>query len=125
MENEDGLITNDVEVINTLKDETLDNTVKDLIPDGFAQKYKRMQKLKSELEATENQVKKMLIDMFENTPNLDKNYVCVDGLKFTYVKPSVRKSVDSKLLQEEYPEIYKKVLKESNVKSSIRTTIDY
>lgn len=44
-------------------------------------------------------------------------------LKFTYVAPSVRKTVDTKKLQAEQPEVYNAYLKESTVKESLRIAV--
>ena len=44
-------------------------------------------------------------------------------LKITYVAPSTRVSVDSKKLQKEEPEIYKKYVKTTNVAGSIKITL--
>lgn len=103
----------------------LDDFARGIIPEQFAKDYKKMKKLQAELEKTENTIKAKLLEMFESIPELETNHVSMDGLRFTYIAPTKRKSVDSKKLQEEYPEIYKKVIKESNVKSQIRTSIEY
>ena len=104
---------------------SLDTVAQALVPEGFARKYKQMLKLQDELKKTEDDFKKKLLEVFESIPELETNSVTIDGLKFTYVKSSVRKTIDSKKLQEEMPEIYNKFLKESNVKSSIRTSVEY
>lgn len=118
------MIPRDIQV--PLSNETgLDSVAKDLIPEGFVQKYKQMKQLQDEIGKTEDMIKQKLLEMFESIPELETNTVTVDGLSFTYVSPSVRKTVDTKKLQEEYPKIYAKMLKESNVRSSIRTKIEY
>ena len=103
----------------------LDDFARGIIPEQFAKDYKKMKKLQAELEKTEKQIKSKLLEMFESISGLEQKYVSMDGLRFTYVGPTKRKSVDSKKLQEEWPEIYKKCLKESNVKSQIRTSIEW
>lgn len=103
----------------------LDDFARGIIPEQFAKDYKKMKKLQVELQKTENEIKSKLIEMFESISDLEQNSVSMDGLKFTYVAPTKRKSVDSKKLQEEFPEIYKKVIKESDVKSQIRTSIEW
>lgn len=104
---------------------SLDSVAQALVPDGFARKYKQMLKLQDELKKMEDEFKKRLLEVFESIPELETNSVTIDGLKFTYVKGSTRKTIDSKKLQEEMPEIYNKFLKESEVKSSIRTSVEY
>lgn len=112
---------------NTLQENetSLVSIAKDLMPKDFVKKYKQMKKLEAEIKEAEDKFKENLIQMFESIPALETNTVALDGLKFTYVSPSTRTSVDSKKLKEEYPEIYTKVTKTSNVKSSIRTSIEY
>lgn len=112
---------------NTLQENetSLTSVAKDLMPKDFVKKYKQMKKLEAEIKEAEDKFKENLLQMFESIPVLETNTVALDGLKFTYVSPSTRTSVDSKRLKEEYPEIYAKVIKTSNVKSSIRTSIEY
>lgn len=43
-----------------------------------------------------------------------------DFVSVTYIPPGVRSSVDSKKLLKKYPEVYSEVIKNSDVKSSIR-----
>ena len=51
-----------------------------------------------------------------------KNYEN-DYISLTYVAPTTRRTVDSKLLKEKYVEIYEECSKISDVKSSIRIKI--
>lgn len=46
-----------------------------------------------------------------------------DLLKLVYVAPTSRKTLDSKRLQEELPELYADYVKESPVKGSVRITV--
>ena len=46
-----------------------------------------------------------------------------DYISITYVAPTTRTTVDSKLLKEKYEDIYKECSKVSDVKSSIRIKI--
>lgn len=43
-----------------------------------------------------------------------------ETVSVSYIKPGIRSSVDSKKLLKEYPEVYSEVIKNSNVKSSVR-----
>ena len=106
-------------------DLNLDDFAKGIIPEQFAKDYKKMQKLKKELEKTENDIKIKLLELFESIPDRQQNSISSNGIRFTYVGPTIRKTVDTKKLQEEYPEVYKKVIKHSDVKSQIRTTVEY
>ena len=54
----------------------------------------------------------------EGVKTVDRN-----KLKITYVAPSTRVSVDSKKLQKEEPEIYKKYVKTTTVAGSIKITL--
>lgn len=54
----------------------------------------------------------------EGIKTVDRN-----NLKITYVAPSTRVSVDSKKLQKEEPEIYKKYVKTTTVAGSIKITL--
>lgn len=114
-----------IPLVTDLTGTSLDDFARGIIPEKFAKEYKKMKKLQDELTKTENEIKAKLIEMFESIPEREQNSVSMDGLRFTYVGPTQRKTVDSKKLQEEYPEIYKQCIKFSNVKSSIRTSVDY
>ena len=65
-------------------------------------------------------VKKILYDTMgkEGVKTVDRN-----KLKITYVAPSSRTSVDSKKLEKEEPEIYKKYVKTTTVEGSIKITL--
>ena len=104
---------------------SLSNVASDLVPKEFAKKFKALKKAQDELAQIEDQVKEAVKQMFESIPDIATNTVTVDGIKFTYVKGSVRKTVDSKKLQEEWPDIYSKCTKTSNVKSQIRISVEY
>lgn len=103
----------------------LSNVANDLVPKDFAKKFKALKKAQDELAEIESQVKNALLQMFESIPDLKANTVTIDGIKFTYVKTSTRKTIDSKKLQEEMPEIYNKFLKTTKVSSSLRISVDY
>lgn len=116
----------DPECVAQSQDETsLTSVAKDLMPNDFVKKFKALKKAQAELAEIEADVKEKMKEMFESIPKLDSNSVIVDGLKFTYVHPSVRNTFDSKKFQEENPKEYKKYLKQSNVKSSIRVDVEY
>lgn len=108
-----------------MEENSLMAVAQNLAPKDFAKRYKKMLALKDELEKEEKAFKEKLITVFESIPELDTNSVTIDGLKFTYVKGSTRKSVDTKKLQEDCPEVYQKYLKESPVKPQIRTSVEY
>ena len=100
----------DVLIEDLSTQEAIDNFVRGIIPESFAKDYKKLEKLKSQLEKTEADIKQKLITMFEEHPEMEGKTVSMDGLRFTYTKAYERHSVDGKKLQEEYPDIYKKML---------------
>lgn len=81
---------------------------------------KKFELLKKEVEAKADELKKQLIEAmraqdiksFEN-----------DSLKITYIEPTTRETIDSKLLKAEMPEIAAKYTKVSKVKDSVRITL--
>lgn len=109
---------------NEAVETSLDTIAQGLAPKDFAKRYKKMLALKAELEKEEKEFKDKLADMWGSLSDAP-NSVILDGLKFTYVRPSKRKSFDSKKFQEDHPEIYDKYVKESEVKASIRTSVEY
>ncbi|MEG0872958.1 MAG: hypothetical protein RSD14_04920 [Clostridia bacterium] len=68
------------------------------------------------IETTKKELKERLKQIMEehNLSTFENEY-----LKVSYKKPSIRKTVDSKKLKEECPEVYDAYCKESNVSSSI------
>ena len=119
-------MTNNSEDFDNLKNNLeLTNVVSTLIPKDFGKKFKALKKAQDKLAKIENDVKAKLIELFENVEDLENNTVTVDGIKFTYVKSYKKNTIDSKKLQEEEPDVYKKYLKQSNVKSSIKISVDY
>ena len=75
---------------------------------------------KKALEKQEEDLKTFLIKKFEETglPFIDNDY-----FKITYVAPSTRTTIDSDRLKKEMPEIAKKFLKTSPVKSQVRIAL--
>ena len=63
--------------------------------------------------------KENIIKLHEQNEYLPKT-VIVDGVKVTYVSPSIRNTIDSKKLKEEEPELAKKYTKATNVKATVR-----
>lgn len=75
----------------------------------------------AQYEAQDTELRKAILDAMEETgqtqPYEDEN------IKITYVSASQRKGVDLTRLQIEQPEIYKKYLKITNVKSQVRIKV--
>ena len=70
-----------------------------------------------EMEERKAEISSKIIEHFEN---VDIKPIETEQLKISYVKPSVRFSIDKEGLEQKYPEIANEFLKETNVKSSIR-----
>lgn len=71
-----------------------------------------------EMEERKAEISSKVLEEFEK--DASKEPIENDKLKITYVKPSVRTSIDKDALQEKYPEIAKEFEKETTVKASIR-----
>ena len=89
-----------------------------------------LEELMQEIKVKEDELK-LLKDMVDSVKtvlygNMEKEGIkTVDrgNLKITYVAPSSRTSVDSKKLEKEEPEIYKKYVKTTTVAGSIKITL--
>lgn len=86
------------------------------IANDFVKKVINFEKLKKEIEYQEELLKEQLLEIM---PSMDKSSVIVDGLAITYKAGTTRKSLDSKRLKEECPDVYETYLKESSVSPSI------
>lgn len=69
-----------------------------------------------EMKARYEELQQGLLELMKQS-NV-KSFKC-DRLSLSYKEPSTRKSIDSKLLESKYPQIYEECLKESLVKESI------
>ena len=86
--------------------------------------------LMEEIKAKEDELK-LLKDMVDSVKTVLYGTMEKEGiktvdrgnLKITYVAPSCRTSVDSKKLEKEEPEIYKKYVKTTTVEGSIKITL--
>lgn len=84
------------------------------------EKLRNFQKLKLQMDLIEKEIKEGVKQAMET---LGKKSFAIEGLAVTYKAPTTRKSLDSKKLKEELPDIYEEYLKESNVSSSVTLTI--
>ena len=79
-----------------------------------------LQNKQKELQIKNEEIKEQIkTSMEENDVKKFEN----DYISITYVAPTTRTTVDSKLLKEKYEDIYKECSKVSDVKSSIRIKI--
>lgn len=83
-------------------------------------KIKEFNKAKKEMEYQEQLLKDGLMEAM-NQVGIKK--FIIEGLSATIKDETVRKSLDTKRLQAECPDIYEAYLKESKVKSSITLSI--
>ena len=90
------------------------------ISQEFKDNYKKFVNLKNTIEDAQKIIKEQLIAYYESLPEEDRKQMDFDTFKVSYVKGSIRKTLDSKKLQDEEPEIYNKYLKETEVSSTIK-----
>ena len=84
------------------------------------QELKSLDDRKKELEQTESELKKMLIEKMEETgvKSIDNDY-----FKITYIAPSIRETLDSAKLKKELPEVANQYVKTTAIKASVRITL--
>lgn len=93
---------------------------KPVISDEFKENYKKFLNIKEQIDDAQKIIKKQMIDYFESLPEEDRKQLNFDTFKISYVKPSIRKTFDSKKLQDEDIETYNKYLKETEVSATIK-----
>ena len=76
---------------------------------------------KNELALLEQEIDGLKEEIFEDVKNLESFEN--EEIKISYAKETVRKGVDAKKLQEEYPQVYSECLKETKVKEHLKITI--
>ena len=84
------------------------------------QELKSLDDRKKELEQTESELKKMLIEKMEETgvKSVDNDY-----FKITYIAPSTRETLDAAKLKKEMPEVASQYVKTTAIKASVRITL--
>lgn len=93
---------------------------KPVIAQEFKDNYKKFINLKNQVEEAQKIIKEELIKYYESLPEDERKQIDFDTFKVSYVKASVRKTFDSKKLQDEDIDLYNKYLKESKVSSTIK-----
>lgn len=111
---EDGYTFTDYDEINKLLQGAMNCE-----PEEFYQKYRDYKEAEANFNKLYEPFKTNIIELHEKHPEIPKGVV-VGGVKLTYVSPSERKTIDSKKLKEEEPEIAKQFTKTTNVKASVR-----
>ena len=92
-------------------------------PEEFAKKYSEYKKAEAEFKKVFEPFKTYLLELHQSGEELP-NTIVLNGVKLSYVSPSVRTSIDSKKLQEEEPEIAKKFTKTTEVAPTIKVSGD-
>ena len=93
---------------------------KPVISDEFKENYKKFLNIKEQIDDAQKIIKKQMIDYFESLPEEDRKQLNFDTFKISYVKPSIRKTFDSKKLQDEDIDTYNKYLKETEISATIK-----
>ena len=71
-------------------------------------------------EIAEKALKEHILSVMEDRR---ENILECEGVKITYVAPTIRESIDKDALQENYPDIYKRYIKIVNVSPTIRVSL--
>ena len=87
-----------------------------LLDKTFVKEYQQFQRLKLEMELKEKEFKEELLEAMEKT---GKTNIIIDGFSATYKKGSIRKTIDTKKLKTENPEIAQLYEKETETKASV------
>lgn len=82
-----------------------------------ATKIAEFEKRVKDLKAKEDKLKKLILEEMESKGIIKLN---TDVLSITYVAPTERESLDTKLLRAELPDVYDTYINIKPVKSSIR-----
>ena len=102
-----------------LFEETELDVIKDAVPDVL-QAITDITVQKKKLDEQEKLMKKKLQEAMEQfgVKSFENEYV-----KFVYVAPTTRTTLDSAKLKEDHPELVEQYLKTSNVSASVRITV--
>ena len=84
--------------------------------------FKQFDELEKRVKAKKSEMREGVLNFLKENNLLSDGYE-QDGIRFTYVKPSVKKIVDTQLLKDEG--LYEHFLKESKVDESVRISIKY
>ena len=82
--------------------------------------FKQFDELEKRVKAKKSEMREGVLNFLKENNLLSDGYE-QDGIRFTYVKPSVKKIVDTQLLKDEG--LYEHFLKESKVEESVRSSI--
>lgn len=88
-------------------------------PNKFYEIYKNYKQAETEFKKIYEPFKQNLLKLHKEDDSIPKSIV-IEGIKLTYVSPSVRTTIDSKKLKEEEPELAKKFTKITNVAATLK-----
>lgn len=109
-------ITLNVDEVNTLLQSTLNIDL-----NTFIATYNRFKEAEYEFKTLYEPIKERLLGLYATHKGELPNTIYVGGtVKLTYVSPTIKTAIDTKKLKEEYPEIAKKLKKDTPVSASIR-----
>lgn len=112
---------NEITTIEPLALEGIELTPAVIASDDFAAKYaamvEYMDKLKELKDNVDSVVKGLVKDNYMAT---GESTIACSTYKFTYIPETTRETFDSKALKSDDPELYKKYVKVSSVKESMR-----
>lgn len=109
------------EIINEIDEETGAVTeIRYWLSPETSNKIAEIEKQMKALKEQEEELKQRILNEMES-----KNIIKLDtqDLTITYVAPTQRETLDSKLLREELPDIYDSYVKFTDVKGSIRIKV--
>lgn len=98
---------------------TLNNNTAMLNPET-AEKIAEFERVAKEVKAKEDELKALILAEMESKGIIKLE---TEALSITYVAPSERETLDSKVLRDELPDIYDNYVKFTPVKSSIRVRL--
>lgn len=107
------------EFINTLKE----NSEIDKLQIDYYNHFVKIEELKAQIKEIETVANPIKDKIFDYMGNAGINKIEKADILFTRIEPTTRVSFDSKSLEKDSPEIYKKYLKQSEVKGSMRVTL--
>lgn len=87
-----------------------------LLDKTFIKEYQQFQRLKLEMELREKEFKEELKEAMELT---GKTSILLEGFSATYRKGSIRETIDTKALKNDYPDIVLPYIKKSETSSSV------
>jgi hypothetical protein len=118
------VIENNNDTKKEVIEEFLQQGLGNYTPEEFCEKYKKWKQAEAEFESIYNPLKERIIETCNDLNNTDTplKKIIIGDLTLTYVSPSVRKTVDTKKLKEEEPELVKRFMKSTNVAATVKIT---